>query len=82
MSDHHWYGATMTDWVVADTKEAVINKLARTNTIPKGGMQALVCKVNVPIKTQYQIDEYLPIGVDREPAKRVKILNRSGKFTE
>lgn len=85
MSDHHWYAATRFDWVVADTKENAIKKLARisdTETMKHGGVEALVCKVNLPVKAHYQINEHLPEGVDRGPAKRIKILNKSGKFTE
>lgn len=84
--DHnHWYAATRFDWVVADTKENVIKKLAQisdTEMMKHGGVEALVCRVNLPITAHYKIDEYLPGGVDREPAKRIKILTKSGKFTE
>lgn len=82
--DHnHWYASTLYDWVCAESKEAVIKKLARVSgsMIGKDGIDALVCKVHLPITAHYQIREYLPTGVDREPAKRIKILNKSGKFT-
>lgn len=85
MTYHHWYGSTRFDWVVADTKENVIKKLARISDAEEmkhGGVEALVCKVNLPIAAPYSVNEYLPEGVDRTPAKRVLILNRSGKFTE
>lgn len=85
MSDHHWYGTTRSDWAVADTKENVIKKLARitdTEWLRDGGVEALVCKVNLPITARYSMEEYLPVDVDREKAKRVRIMNRSGKFTE
>lgn len=78
MSNHHWYASTRTDWVVADTKENVIKKLAQIS----GKGEALVCQVNAPITARYLISEYLPHGVDREPAKRVTITARSGKYTE
>ena len=87
--DHnHWYAATKFYWTVAATKEEVIKKLAAMAIAPgyppinKDGVEALVCRVNLPITAHYRIDEYLPSGVDREPAKRIKILTKSGKFTE
>ena len=84
MSEHHWYATTCFDWVCAGTKEEAIKKLARVSgsMIGKDGIEALVCKVNLPIKAHYRIEEYLPTGVDREPAKRVRILNKKGNFTE
>ena len=83
MSEYHWYATTCFDWVCADTREAAIKKLARVSgSMVKGCLEALVCKVNLPIKAHYRIEEYLPVGVDREPAKRIKILDNRGKFTE
>lgn len=84
MSEHHWYATTCFDWVCADTKEAAIKKLARVSgsMVGKDGIGALVCKVHLPISAHYQIVEYLPYDVKRDPATKVKILNKSGKFTE
>lgn len=85
MSDHHWYATTRSDWVVADTKENVLKKLARvtdTEWFKDGGVEALVCKVNLPITARYSMEEYLPVNVEREPAQRVRLLNRQGKFED
>lgn len=83
-SDHHWYASTLYDWACAESKEAVIKKLARVSgsMIGNDGIDALVCKVHLPITVHYQIREYLPHNVAREPATKVMILNTRGKFTE
>lgn len=84
MSEHHWYASTFCNWVCADTKEAAIKKLAHVSgsMVGKDGVDALVCKVHLPITAHYQIREYLPYDVKRDPATKVRIVNSRGKFTE
>lgn len=74
MSDHHWYGTTAFDWVCADTKEAVIKRLARMsgaktiqlNVKRNGGLFAQVCRVELPQAAHYSINEYLPHRITKE----------------
>lgn len=74
MSDHHWYGTTAFDWVVADTKEKVIKKLARAagsktiklNRERHGGLFAQVCRVELPQTAHYSINNYMPARITKE----------------
>lgn len=70
----HWFGASAFEWVVADSKEAVIKKLARShnadtikmNVKSHGGLFAQVCRVELPMAAHYTINQYLPAKITKE----------------
>lgn len=70
MNQEHWYATTVYDWVTADTKEAVIKKLARASgsmiARTQRGLSATVCCVELPQAAHYSISEYLPSKITKE----------------
>lgn len=90
MSDHHWYGSTAFDWVVGDSKEAIIKRLARAagartikhNVEKNGGLFAQVCKVGLPQAAHYTISEYLPRKITKEDGVHDKRAGEPVPLTE
>lgn len=101
--NYHYYAATAYGWAVADTLEQAIKGAARyighstlqNQKKAKGGVIAVVCRVELPEAAHYSISEYLPNKIQKEDGvhdtrkgeqvpltevKNIRITTMSGKY--
>lgn len=70
----HYYTATAYGWATADTLEQSIkgataffgNSTLQDSKKAKGGVIAVVCRVDLPEAAHYTISEYLPNKIQKE----------------
>lgn len=89
---HHFYGSTAITWAVAETREKVIEMLAkdagkdvisRLNKNPDtGGLYFWTCKVEKPKSANYEIEYYKPVGVPISESMHGLIKDVKGTFEE
>lgn len=88
MNDKHYFGSTAFNWATGETREEVLQKLARmagADIIKRnvkangGGLYAWTVQVNAPQSAHYEINNYAPSGVPTEQAQAFNILNAKGK---
>lgn len=100
---HHYYGSTIYGWAVGDTKEQVAKALAMDYSAEDlkrmrkdhGGVLAVVCRVNLPKRAHYSINNYMPDKITKEDGvnskragekvpidqiERIRVQTRSGKY--
>ena len=85
MSEHHYFAASVTDWVTAPTREGALVKLAKAlgsgymtrARKQTGGIPAVIFRVELPECAHYSISEYRPYKITREDGKDNK---RAGEF--
>lgn len=86
---HHYFASSAFGWAVAATRAEAVVAVAReagSETIARhrknhGGLYVWSCRVDAPIDTAYQIDEYHPVGVPTAAHLSVRVQTRSGTCT-
>lgn len=78
----HYFASSSLYWVVADTQEVVLSKIAATvgasdirKALPNGGYYVWTCRVHLPRDARYSIEWFRPSKLHDESRTPVEISN-------
>lgn len=83
---HHYFGSTFSNWATGATRAEVIAKLAkqvRADDMKRavssfGGIFVFTCRVDLPERSTYSIDNFRPVGVPMGDNETARIITTRG----
>lgn len=86
---HHYFGSTALFWTVGETRQEVIQKLAKrlsdntgllmaAQVAKQGGVYCWTCRVEAPIDAKYGIRNYAPEGINCSHTFDFEITSKKG----
>lgn len=83
----HYYATSVYGWSVGESPKDALADLARSTgaaTIKasvkhNGGLLVNVCKVHAPMSSHYDIDNYVPVGIETSELVQYRIVDVKGR---